>query len=254
MLKKIILFIGLLLLSTNAYCLDLSKLKVYFLEGDYKAAITEGEKIMAKDASASHSDEFYYFLGLSYLKDANYLRASDIFEIIINEFKNSSFKEEAKLGLGDTYFLRGDFSKAEECYKDLINNNPGTKLKAQVYYRLSQVGFKKGNIIQGQDYLSKLKQEFPLSPEARLNKDLSVAPDSLDVYYTVQVGSFSSSVNAQNLKQKLIRSGYPAYIEETAAEGKNSYRVRVGKTRLRQEAVDLENKLSQEGYPTKIFP
>jgi len=54
-------------------------------------------------------DELYYLLSLSYLKDGNYLRASDIFEIILREFKGSRFKEDALLALGDTYFLRGDY-------------------------------------------------------------------------------------------------------------------------------------------------
>ncbi|MBI5555805.1 MAG: SPOR domain-containing protein, partial [Elusimicrobia bacterium] len=59
---------------------------------------------------------------------------------------------------------------------------------------------------------------------------------------------------ANNLKQRLIREGYPAYMEEANFKGKTSYRVRVGKLRLRQEILTLENKLSREGYPTKICP
>ena len=32
---------------SNIYALNLDKVKVYFLSGDYKAAISEGEKILA---------------------------------------------------------------------------------------------------------------------------------------------------------------------------------------------------------------
>jgi len=249
---KLVLLILLVSLIDKGYCLNLDKVKVYFLEGDYKGAILEGEKLIAQDP---HSDELYYILGLSYLKDGNYLRASDIFEIILKEFKNSAFCGEAKIGLGDTYFLRSDFAKAKDYYKDLINSNPETKLKAVVYYRLSQIQAKLGDTQQAKVYLDKLKQDFPLNLESRLNKDLCYFLDSAsDIYYTIQVGSFSNITNAKNLTGELIQNGYPAYIEEINFQGIQTYRVRIGKLPTRQEAVNLERKLSQKGYPTKICP
>lgn len=258
--KKIVNFVLCVLCVLGVdlgYCLNLDKVKVYFLSGDYKSAILEGEKIMAVSGPYSAGlDELYYILGLSYLKDANFLRASDIFEIILNEFKDSGFVEEARLGLGDTYFLRGDFIRAESYYQELINSNPRTELKPQVYYRLSQIGFKKGDTGIGREYADKLKDNFPLNPELRLNKNLYILADSTsDVYYTVQVGSFSNSTNARNLTRELTQKGFPAYIEETNfGRGGITYRVRVGKFHSRQEAIELENKLSAGGYPTKIFP
>lgn len=254
MLKKIVNFILLVLfvlLVKRAYCLSLDKVKIYFLSSDYKSAILEGEKILAGYRESSVSDELYYILGLSYLKDENYLRASDIFEIILKEFKDSPFKEEARLGLGDIYFLRSDFAKAKEHYQELLNRNPRSKFKAQVYYRLSQIEFKKGNTQLAAEYLKKLKTDFPLSPEARLNPELYSASD---IYYTVQVGSFLNSLNAKNLAQKLKDKGYPAYVEEAASDDKTNYRVRAGKFSVRQQAQELENKLSQEGYPTRVYP
>lgn len=241
---------------SNAYALNLDRLKVYFLQGDYKAAITEGEKIIASTGQSKDIDELYYILGLSYLKDENFLRASDIFEIILKEFKESRFKEQAKLGLSDAYFLKGDFDKAQSYLIDLVNTDPDTKFKAQVYYRFSQIGFKKGDTQQGREYLERLKKEFPLNAEARVYKDIPLSADaSPDFYYTVQVGSFSNGTNAKVLTDKLIQKGYPATIEEVnLAGGEKSYRVRVGRFTTRLEAINLENKLIQEGYPTKICP
>jgi len=243
------------MLWTYAYCLDLDKAKVYFLKGDYKAGIVECEKLMAKSTHSKDDDELYYILGLGYLKDGNLLRASDIFEIILKEFKESPFKEEALLGMGDSYLLGGDFQKAQGYYEDLIKINPRTKLLAQLYFRLSQAGFKKGDIRQGKEYLDKLKRGFPLSPELKLEADLPIFQDGVsEIYYTVQVGSFSKSANAKNLMQALTKKGYAAYLEEVNSPGGTSYKVRVGKSRFRQEAQDIERKLAQEGYPTKIFP
>lgn len=240
----------------NVYASNLDKVKVCFLAGDYKSAISEGEKILAGSPEhAAGLEELYYILSLSYLKDGNYLRASDIFEIILKEFKDSDFTEEAKLGLGDACFLRGDYDNAGIHYQELIDNNSGTKLKAQVYYRLSQVGFKKGNAQQGKEYLERLKKEFPLNTELILSRELGVLPDYLsDFFYSVQVGSFAEPRNARNLTDKLSKSGYDAHIEETDLRGAKTYRVKVGRLKSRAEAVQLQNKLAQEGYPTKICP
>jgi tetratricopeptide (TPR) repeat protein len=237
----------------SAYALTLNKVKDYFLNGDYESAISEGEKILANSGrDSSYLDELYYILGLSYLKEGNYLRASDIFEIIIKEFRNSPYKEEATLGLGDTYFLRQDFPKAQEHYKELLDSHPTTKLRAALYYRLGEVAAKLGDTLQAKKYLDKLREEFPLNLEAKLNKDLRSLSD---IYYTVQVGSFAKSTNAGNMCSKLITEGYDAYVQQIKADNDTlMYRVRVGRLKSRQEAVELENKLSAEGYPTKILP
>lgn len=247
-----ILYTQYAILYTNAYALDLEKLKTYFINGDYKAAISEGEKIMASvTANSSRIDELYYLLGLSYLKDGNYLRASDIFEIILGEFRDSSFRDESRLGLGDAYFLMQDYAQAEKYYTELLKDNPQNYLNAVLYYRLSQLALKKGNTEEAKKYLDMLQMDYPLSIEAKLNKELYMAQE---IYYTVQVGSFSKSVNAQNLMQKLEQKGYLAYIEEAFSGKSKIYRVRAGRFALRKDAETLENKLAGLGYPTKIFP
>ena len=249
-IKLVIFFIFFIFVDTG-YCLNLDRLKVDFLNGDYKSAILEGEKILANAGQSRDLDQLYYILGLSYMKDGNYLRASDIFEIILKEFAESRFKEEAKLSLADTYYLRLNYAGAEDKYKEIISNNSSTKLRSLLYYRIMQCALKSGNTQEAKLYLDKIKQEFPLSAEIQTNKEPTYLAD---IYYTVQVGSFSNKINAQNLAQKLIEKSYPAYIEEVNAQDNVTYRVRVGKFSLRQEANDLEGKLLQEGYPTKIYP
>jgi len=240
----------------NASALDLEKIKINFLAGNYKGAILEGEKLLA--GTKEHAlglDELYYILALSYLKDGNYLRASDIFEIILNEFKDSRYQDEARLGLGDSYLLRNNLKRAEDCYKKLIRLEPNTKLKAQAYYRLSQIGFKEGDTARGKEYLERMKHEFPSNMELKLDKDLCVLFDATPgFYYTVQVGSFSKENNARNLRDRLVKKGYDAYVEEVNLGNKKNYRVKVGKLKLRLEATQLQTKLSAEGYPTKICP
>jgi tetratricopeptide (TPR) repeat protein len=236
--------------TARGHCLNIDKPKICFLKGEYKQAILEGEKLLAKETHKSGSDELYYILGMSYLKEGNYLRASDIFEIILKEFKESAFKDEAKLGLGDTYFLRGAYDKAKACYIALLDNNNRSELKPLLYYRLSQCAFKQGDVEKGNNYLSKLKNGFPLNLEASFNRG---SDNSLD-FYTVQIGSFTNSSNANNLSNKLISKGYDAYVQEADISGRKIYRVRVGRLKSRLDAVQIKNKLASEGYPANIIP
>ncbi len=239
--------------SLNAFALDLQKINTYFLNGDYKAAITEGERAMAISSSYSKElDELYIVLGLSYLKDGNYLRASDIFEIIVNEFKSSRFKEEAMLGLADAYYLKGEFSRAGSYCNDLLDKYPGSKFKAAVYYRLSRIALKAGNESKSSEYMAKLKSEYPLSPELKLKGEMPIPVEA--VAYTVQVGSFGSIQNAKNLTSELKAKGHQAYFEGATLNNRTTYRVRVGKLKTLQEAENLKAKLSRQGYPTRIYP
>lgn len=239
----------------SVYALNLDNLKTFFINGDYRAAIKEGEFILSSTGKTEKLDELYYILGLSYLKDGNYLRAWDIFEIIIKEFKKSPFVEEARLGLADVYFLRRDYLKAQEEYEELLREDKENKFKASLYSRLSECAVKSGDAQAAKNYLEKLKKEFPLNVESEIGNGGENI--DIDFCYSVQVGSFSNSSNADNLTRDLEKKGYDAYIEKIDFQGKDgntAYRVKTGKFRTRQEAVALEAKLSLEGYPTKIRP
>jgi TolA-binding protein len=217
-----IFYFFLLSFSLPAYALNIDKVKIYFLNADYKQAVSEAEKILVSSKDFSGLDELYYILGLSYLKEGNYLRAADIFEIILKDFKNSKFREEAEIGLADSYFLRGNFSQAKNYYQNFISTRPNSKFKPEVYSRLSKAETEKNNT---------------------------------NFYYSVQVGSFSNNINARNFAEELTQKAYPAFIEEIKnSEGKIIYRVKVGKLPRQKDAKELEKKLSKEGYPTKICP
>ena len=253
--RILMLFYILFASCSPIYALTLENIKANFLNADYKAVISGGEKLLAGAHSSSGLDELYYLLGLSYLKEGNYLRSADIFEIILNEFEHSRFKDEARMGLADAFFIMGEFDKADSLYKESISINPDSKFKAQAYWRLSQIAFKKSDTQQASFYLQKIKAEFPLCMEVKLSGDNFVSGGLKEgLYYTVQVGSFVKEENAKNLLRKLSENGYPAYLEEIDRLGKVVYRVRVGRFAQRKDAEALETRLSQEGYPTRICP
>ena len=200
---------------SQAHALNIDRVKVCYLNQDYKGAIQEGNRLIAQDR---YSSELYYFLGLSYLKEGQYLRAAESFKVVINNLKESRLKEEARIGLADTYLLKGDHNNAKNIYNEILISNPKTKFKDQIQQRLSGIEPKKEGV------------------------------------FSVQVGSFANIDNAKNLVKKLNSGGYSAYFEEYGQGGDRSYKVRVGKLNTRQEAEGLARRLSREGHPTKIFP
>ncbi len=69
--------------------------------------------------------------------------------------------------------------------------------------------------------------------------------------WVVQLGSFSSKVNADKLNLNLRKSGFPAFVEPIKQDGKTAYRVRVGPELLRADAdkllVQIKKKMDLEG-------
>ena len=61
--------------------------------------------------------------------------------------------------------------------------------------------------------------------------------------WVVQLGSFSSKVNADKLNLKLRKSGFPAFVEPLKQENETVYRVRVGPELLRADADVLRKKI-----------
>lgn len=251
--RFLIIIFSLFVIPVISWASDIEGVKVDFLQGNYRRVIFEGQAQLGQ-FNLAEADELNYILGLSYLKEAKIEQAQECFKLVLSGL-SKKLKKQAELGLADTYLISRRFQEAEDIYNKLITDESDNSLRASILYRLSQLEFKKGNSQRGNDYLFKLKKDFPLSPELRLTRGLvlvnpasSSGPETGE--YSVQVGFFTSSANANNLKNKLLAKNYPAYVENAGA----GYRVRVGRLKSLNEAIGLENKLSQEGFQTKICP
>ena len=61
--------------------------------------------------------------------------------------------------------------------------------------------------------------------------------------WVVQLGSFSSKVNADKLNLQLRKEGFPAFVEPIKQKNETAYRVRVGPELLRSDADALLKKI-----------
>ncbi|MFA6129846.1 MAG: SPOR domain-containing protein [Candidatus Omnitrophota bacterium] len=249
-LKLYFLILAVFLFPVISWAANLDNLKADFLQGNYRRVILEAQT-QADCFNIQGTDELVYLLGLSYLKENKLDQAQECFRKILNS-PFSKFKEQAAMASADTYLIKGQFQEAEDIYNKLLEDYPNINLKAAILYRLSQSNYRKGNNRQFNEYLMKLKRDFPLSLELRPSKGI---PASVPVVnetggFSVQVGFFVKNLNAVNFKDKLAAMGYPAYVDGSS-EG---YRVKVGRFKTQTEALDTESRLSREGFSTKLCP
>lgn len=77
--------------------------------------------------------------------------------------------------------------------------------------------------------------------------------DYFDAKYTVQVGSFKDKQGALGLKEQLNGSLSDVRIESTDLDGDIYYRIRIGRFSQRGEAEELAERLRRSGYTGSVI-
>jgi tetratricopeptide (TPR) repeat protein len=244
-----------------------AKAERLFLEGKYDRVIREADLLI--DSRASRRDEIYYLKGLSELKSNKFKDARESFDYIITKYSGSKRLSDAYVGIGDSYFLEGNMNAAISKYEEAIDKFPNDKNIAVIYYKIGSVYKQKGVTDKAAYYFDKVKASAPLSFEARMLGG-SGRGGAVPVYskpipeitakrvtsgnsvYSVQVGSFKNSRNAERMVRELADSGYESYIEPPSVSGGKLYRVKAGKCGSKEEADSLAAKLRKAGYSIKI--
>ena len=72
--------------------------------------------------------------------------------------------------------------------------------------------------------------------------------------WAVQIGSFSSQENAENLAADLRRQGFAAFLSQHASASGALHRVRVGPQRDREVAEAMAERLSAAGHRGQVVP
>ena len=228
------------------YAGSLNRAEALYLQGSYSESIDECATSIARNKDL---DKAYYLLGLNYLKINDTEKAREKLKILIGNYSSSKYIDNAQLLYADSYFVEQDYAGAGALYEGILKNNP--LLASSAYLGLARCALKTGDWGKAKGYAEALQQKFPKSLEAVAAKELFARDE---FFFTVQVGCFASTKNAQRLVQKLKDKQFDGYIDELPSPQNILYRVRVGKLKTRQEAETLKNALEQNGYPTKIFP
>lgn len=85
-----------------------------------------------------------------------------------------------------------------------------------------------------------------LPPKPSPSTTPPVAPRAPGEAWAVQLGSFSSSVNALALQEKARKAGFTAYVEKLKVGAGTSYRVRIGPESSRARADALRERVQEK--------
>ena len=94
-------------------------------------------------------------------------------------------------------------------------------------------------------------EDEQISEEARV--EVASATSSTGMW-AVQIGSFSSQENAENLAAGLRRQGFAAFLSQHSGPSGPLHRVRVGPQRDREEAEAMAARLGAAGHRGQVVP
>jgi outer membrane protein assembly factor BamD (BamD/ComL family) len=241
-MRRATIYLFTALFACNAYGATLNDAQKDYLNGDYEEALIKAKKL-------AENDEVLYFLGLTYIKIGNYPQAREYLGKLTKSYSRSKFYEQGLVKFADTYFLEGDFERSRALYEEMEKKYPSSDYLPLIYFRLAQIAAKEGKWADSEKYTAFLKDNYPNSPEMSLVATLEEAGD----FFTIQVGAFAEKKNALELQEEL-KKNYSVYIIEEKNGGYTLYKVRVGKFKDRQEAEEIRYRLARQGYPARIYP
>lgn len=163
--------------------------------------------------------------------------------------------------------LATNANEAKQYYQTILSNFPKSEWADDALYRLYQYNYAMGLYRTASAQLQQLAKDYPESPYVKsvpkselpkVDKPVTVAKEPeinsnktetkkpneqnetkalvVQEKYTLQVGAFSTSVNAEKVKSSFEEKGYKVEVASKVQNGKSLYKVWVGGYRSREEA------------------
>ncbi|MCK5305951.1 MAG: SPOR domain-containing protein [Candidatus Omnitrophica bacterium] len=229
---------------------EISGLESLVLREEYAEGVNCGKKLLNQSFSLNKRRKIYYLTGLSYLKLGSSVKAKRYFKKAITK-KADSITLNSIIGIADAYYAEKQYLDAIKRYDYILSKYKNTGHEANVCYKLARSYLRTGGWRDSKKYFRRTEKRYPLSFESGLARDIL---KENAFYFTVQVGSFGNSLNADKLCRKLKKRKYPVFVDKVINESITFYRVRVGKFNTKKEARLQEQKLKKISLPTRIYP
>ena len=218
---------------------------------DYAQVRELASQVLKDSNDASQRTEAQYYFGLAQLRLGQYADANKAFQVVMDAHPPQDIYDRAALGMTEGFYMAGFYKDSLEAGEHLLKRSPHSSFLSLIYLKIARANLKLMRWEKANEYLNKIINEFPQSPEAPIARQLLEEKQ----YFAVQVGSFLDKGRAITLIDDLKAGGQYAYVvETTAADGQKFYRVRVGQMSSLKDAEDLKKRLSTLGYPTMIYP
>ena len=237
-------------LRSTAYA-ALPDIEAAVMNKDYAQARDLASEIIKDSNNPAERTEAQYYYGLAQLRLGQYADARSAFQSVMDAHPSQDIYDKAALSLTEGFYMDGFYTDALDAANQLLKKSPHSSFLSLIYFKIAGADLKLMRWEDANEYLNKIINEFPQSPEAPIAKQLLEEKQ----YFAVQVGSFLDKGRALTLIDDLKGSGQYAYVVETTApDGQKYYRVRVGQMSSLNDAEDLKKRLDKLGYPTLIYP
>ena len=218
---------------------------------DYGQARDLASGMIKQSTDPAKRTEAQYYYGLAQLRLNQYGEARSAFQAVMDSHPTQDLYDKAALSLTEAYYMEGLYTDSLDTAKQLLTKSRYSSFLSLIYFKIAGADLKLMRWEEAHEYLNKLLQDFPQSPEAPVAKQLLDEKQ----YFAVQVGSFLDKARAITVIDQLKSSKEYAYVvESTGTDGQTYYRVRVGQISSLNDAEDLKKRLDKLGYPTLIYP
>ena len=195
--------------------------------------------------------EAQYYYGLAELRLGQYAEARSAFQSVMDARPAQDIYDKAALGLTEGFYTAGFYTDALDTANYLFKKSPHSSFLSLIYLKIAGADLKLMRWEDANTYLKKIINEFPQSPEAPIAKQLVEEKQYFAVQVGSFLDRGRALTLIDDLKG---RGQYAYVVETNATNGQKYYRVRVGQMSSLADAQDLKKRLDKLGYPTLIYP
>jgi tetratricopeptide (TPR) repeat protein len=218
---------------------------------DYPKARDLASRIIKHGSNPAQRDEARYYYGLAELRLGQYADARGAFQSVMDTHSSLDIYDKAALSLIEGYYLEGFYTDALNTANQLLKKSPSSSFLSLIYFKIAGADLKLMRWEDASKYLNKIINEFPQSPEAPVAKQLMEEKQYFAVQVGSFLDKAKALALIDSLKNG---EQYAYVIETTSSDGQKYYRVRVGQMSSLKDAEDLKKRLDKLGYPTLIYP
>ncbi|MBF0483855.1 MAG: SPOR domain-containing protein [Candidatus Omnitrophica bacterium] len=252
-MNKVLFFVlGILFFSAVGWASDIVDVEMAVLANDWKRVDQLIVEVKPNTKDTGQLIKLDYWQGLAAVQTKDYLKAQDIINNVLKNPKlDAHWRSKFYLVQIDALFLDERYEQAVKAAEEFVKLEGKSDFLSLGYLKLARAELKMGRWADARKHLNKIIVEFPVSLDAQAAAQLLTEKDYFSVQVG-SFGDREKATQMLNTLKDDKENSY--VIEASDKSGRKMYRVRVGRLASIAEAQNLRDKLSKKGYPTNIFP
>lgn len=250
-MRKILLCGVLMASSASLAFAAVADIEAAVMNKDYAHARDLALQIIKDSNNPVDRVQAQYYYGLAQLRLGQYADARSAFQNVMNTNPSQDVYDKAALSLIEGFYMEGLYTDALDTANQLLKKSPYSSFLSLIYFKHAGADLKLMRWEDADKYLNKIITEFPSSPEAPIARQLLDEKQYFAVQVGSFLDKGRALTLIDDLKGN---GQYAYVVETTSSDGQKYYRVRVGQMSSLSDAEELKKRLDKLGYPTLIYP